>query len=507
MGHVDHGKTSLLDTIRKTNVVKGEHGGITQHIGAYQVSVPTPNGKKGEMSKITFIDTPGHAAFDKMRARGASLTDIAILLVAGDDGVMPQTIEAIKHIQKHDLPMIVAVNKMDKKESNVEKVKEQLASHNVLTEEWGGSAILVPISATTGKGIDKLLEMILLVAEMHEYRANPTKGAQGVIIDARKDANAGGIVTLLVQNGTLHVGDTIMAGTASGKVRKMTDENGKSLRTASPSTPVQILGFNEVPKAGDMCYVADEKLTKQVVLERKDKEKLKLTKSGAKAPMDIDAIASLDMKAKKQLNVIIKADVSGSVEAITQSIKAITSDEVTVNVISSGVGIVNDNDVALSQVANALLIAFDVKTSPTAEKLAKKEKTEIHTFNVIYQIFDFVTEKMVRMFTPKFNEIYYGFCEVRAIFKSSAIGLIAGCMVKDGKIVRGAKARLKRKDKLVGEYTIDSLKIVKDDAKEVQKGFECGVKMEGATVEVGDVIECIGKEQQPIIYGGKKYEF
>ncbi|MDR0462043.1 MAG: translation initiation factor IF-2 [Christensenellaceae bacterium] len=507
LGHVDHGKTSLLDTIRKTNVQKSEHGGITQHIGAYQVSVQTPNAKKGVLSKITFIDTPGHAAFEKMRARGASLTDIAILLVAGDDGVMPQTVEAIKHIQKHKLPMIVAVNKMDKKESNVDRVKEQLSTHNVLTEEWGGDAILVPISAATGMGIDKLLEMVLLVAEMNAYRANPARGAQGAIIDAKKDASVGGVVTVLVQNGTLKVGDTLLAGTCYGKIRKMTDDNGKVLKSAGPSTPVQVLGFSDVPKAGDACYVVDEKLTKQVVLERKDKEKLKLTKSGVKAATDIDAIASLDTKAKKQLNIIIKGDVSGSVEAIVQSVHGITSDEVNVNVISHGVGAVNDNDVTLAGVANALLIAFGVKTSPTATTLAKKQKTQIHTFNVIYQIFDFITEKMVRMFTPKFNEVYRGSAEVRALFKSSAIGVIAGCMVKDGKIVRGERAKLLRKDKPVGEYTIDSLKIVKDDAKEVAKGFECGIKIEGAEIMVGDIIQCFGSEQQPIIYGGKKYEF
>jgi len=500
LGHVDHGKTSLLDAIRKTNVTAREHGGITQHIGAYRV--------KHNDKKITFIDTPGHAAFEKMRARGAQITDIAILLVAGDDGVMPQTAEAIKHIQKHKLPMIVVVNKMDKKEANIDRVKEQLAAHEVLTEEWGGDAILVPVSAVSGMGIDKLLEMILLVADMNEYKANPNKEAQGSIIDARRDPAKGAVVTVLVQSGTLKVGDTLLAGTTYGKVRSMTDEHGKKVTKAKPSTPVSVLGFSEVPKAGDACYVVDEKLTKQVVLERKTKERVKQTRAGTKVAADIDAIARLDESAKKQLNVIIKGDVSGSVEAIIQSVKNITSDEVNINVISSGVGVVNDNDVALAEMAGARLIAFHVKTSPTAAAMAKKQKVQIHQFNVIYQIFDFITEQMVRIFSPKFVEIYHGRAEIRAVFKSSALGLIAGCMVTDGKIIRNTKIKLHRGGELLGEYKMESLKIKKDDMKEVAQGFECGIKLEGnVEVRIGDVLECVGQEQQPIIYGGKKYEF
>jgi translation initiation factor IF-2 len=499
-GHVDHGKTSLLDTIRKTNVAAREHGGITQHIGAYQV--------KHNDKKITFIDTPGHAAFEKMRARGAKITDIAILLVAGDDGVMEQTVEAIKHIQKNKLPMIVAVNKMDKKEANIERVKEQLSTHNVLTEEWGGDAILVPVSAQTGKGIDKLLEMILLVADMNGYRANPNKEAQGAIIDAHSDTKTGALVTVLVQSGTLKIGDTLLAGTTYGKVKRMTDENGRTIKSAVPGTPVQVLGFGEVPKAGDACYVVDEKLTKQVANERKDKEKSTKTRAGSKIAADIDAVARLDDAAKKQLNLIIKGDVSGSVEAIIQSINNITSDEVKINVISSGVGVVNDNDVSLADVAHAILIAFNVKVSPTAANLAKKTKVSVNTFNIIYRIFDFVTEQMVRLFTPKYNEVYYGKAEVLAIFKSSVIGNIAGSIVRDGKIVRGARVRLMRGKTKVGEYTLQSLKIKKDDVKEVAYGFECGVKLDdGVDVMVGDVIECNGQEAQPIMYNGKKYEF
>jgi len=500
MGHVDHGKTSLLDAFRKTNVTAREHGGITQHIGAYQV--------KSGGKKITFIDTPGHAAFEKMRARSSQITDIAILIVAGDDGVMPQTIESIKHIQKNKLPMIVAVNKMDKKESNIDRVKEQLATHNVLSEEWGGDAILVPISAVTGMGLDKLLEMILLVAEMNNYRANHNKEAQGSIIDAQKDASKGAVVTVLVRSGTLKIGDTLLAGTSYGKVRKMMDENGKSIKSATPGTPVQILGFSDVPRAGDECYVVDEKLTKQVVLERKDKEKVSRTKAGTKNLSDIDVISRLDENAKKQLNVIIKGDVSGSVEAIIQSIGNITSDEVNINVISHGVGAVNDNDVGLADVTGALLIAFNVKSSQTAATLARTQKVKIHSFTVIYQIFDFITEQMVRMFSPKFNEVYHGKAEVLAMFKSSAIGLIAGCIVRDGKILRDTKMRLVRGGNVVGEYKLDSLKIKKDDVKEVATGFECGIKLDTKDpVMVGDFIECIGKEQQPIIFEGRKYEF
>ena len=498
MGHVDHGKTSLLDYIRNTTVQAKEHGGITQHIGAYMV-------KHGDR-KITFIDTPGHAAFEKMRARGAKITDIAILIVAGDDGVMPQTIEAIKHIQKNKLPMIVACNKMDKKEANIERVKEQLAAHNVLTEEWGGDAILVPISAQTGMGIDKLLEMILLVAEMNGYRANPHKAASGAIIEAHRDAAMGVIATVLVQNGTMKVGDTLLAGTESGKVRKMTDENGKTIKNATPGMPVRVLGFGDVPKAGDMCYVVDDKLTKQVVSERKDKEKAIKVKASTKVASDIDAIAHLDESAKKQLNLIIKSDVSGSLEAILQSVATIQSDEVRVSVISSGVGAVNDNDVARAHVTGAKIIAFNVKATATATQMAKKEKIVVNSFNVIYQIFDFVTEQMVRLFTPKFNEVYYGKAEVRALFKSSVIGMISGCMVIDGRIVRDTEVKVIRGDKNLGTFKLESLKIKKDDVKEVAKGFECGIKLGIETME-GDIIECYGKEQQPVMYNGRKYEF
>jgi len=499
MGHVDHGKTSLLDALRKTNVTSRESGGITQHIGAYQVTV---NGKK-----ITFIDTPGHEAFDKMRARGAKLTDIAILVVAADDGVMPQTIEAIKHIQSQELPMIVAINKMDKKGANPDRIIEQLSEHNVVAEKWGGNAIIVPISATVGTGLDKLLDMILLVADMNGYKANPNKEAQGSIIDARLDKTRGAMVTVLVKSGTLKIGDTLLAGTAYGKVRGMTDENGKAIKKGGPSTPVVVLGWNVVPRAGDAVYVVDEKLTKEVVSERKVKEQVRRT--NAKIDIaGIDAIAKLQEAAKTHLNVIIKGDVSGSVEAIIQALENITSDEVAVSVISSGVGAVNDNDVALAQTADALLIAFNVKTTPTAKHAAENAKVKIHEYKVVYEIFDFVTEGMVRKFKPKFETVYQGKAEVRELFKSSSVGLIAGCMVIDGKVTRNGKVRLLRGGTEVGQYKIESLKIKTNDVKEVLSGFECGIKLEGTVdVKVGDIFEVIGINQLPIIFNGKKYEF
>jgi translation initiation factor IF-2 len=499
MGHVDHGKTSLLDALRKTNVTARESGGITQHIGAYQV---TANGKK-----ITFIDTPGHEAFDKMRARGAKLTDIAILVVAADDGVMPQTVEAIKHIQSQEIPMIVAINKMDKKGANPDRIIEQLSGHNVVAEQWGGNAIIVPISATAGTGLDKLLEMILLVADMNGYKANPNKEAQGSIIDARLDKTRGATVTVLVKSGTLKVGDTLLAGTTYGKVRGMTDENGKVIKKAGPSAPVVVLGFNEVPRAGDAVYVVDEKLTKEVVSERKVKEQVKRTEKKIDVT-GIDALAKLQEAAKTHLNVIIKGDVSGSVEAIIQTLENITSDEVGVSVISSGVGAVNDNDVALAQTTGALLIAFNVKTTPTAKHAAENVKIKIHEYKVVYEIFDFVTEQMVRKFKPKFETVYLGKVEVRALFKSSAVGLIAGCMVVDGRVTRGSKVKLLRGGTEVGQYKIESVKIKTNDVKEVLAGFECGIKLEGTVdIKVGDIFEVIGVNQLPIIFNGKKYEF
>ncbi len=500
MGHVDHGKTTLLDRIRHSDVAAGESGGITQHIGAYQVEVA---GNR----KITFMDTPGHAAFDKMRARGAKITDIAILIVAGDDGVMPQTVEAIHHIQNQNLAMIVAVTKCDKKEFNLERIRTQLSEHNIIGEEWGGSTMIIPVSAVSGEGMDKLLEMILLLADINNYRANYDKEASGAIIEAKLDPTRGAVVTILVQNGTLKIGDTLLAGTTSGKVRAMKDDRGRSIKTATPGMPVQVIGFTEVPTAGVDVYVVDEKLTKQVVAERKNKEKM--IKAGMGKSIDgFDPLAAMKDTDKKQLNIILKADVSGSLEAIEQTLANIQSDEVHVGVISKGVGAVTDNDLDLASVTNALVIAFNVKTNSTVQKNADRLKVKIHPFNVIYELFDFVTEQMVRLFTPQYSIEHYGKVEVRALFKSSVAGQIAGCHVVDGKVMRNATVIVSRGKTEIGKYQIDSLKVKTDDVKEVLKGAECGIKLKDAPeLKVGDVFDVIGEKQMPIIFNGKEYKF
>jgi translation initiation factor IF-2 len=518
MGHVDHGKTTLLDYLRHSNVAGGESGGITQHIGAYQISVPSnggasqqqgsvPSAEKDKDRKITFLDTPGHAAFDKMRERGAKITDIAILIVAGDDGVMPQTVEAIKHIQSQNLPMIVAVNKCDKPEFDLEKVRTQLSAHNVIGEEWGGSAIIVPISAKAGTGVDKLLEMILLVADMNNYRANYNKGASGAIIESKMDISKGPIITMLVESGTLQIGDTLLAGTTYGKVRSMKNDAGKSVKTATPGVPVQITGFTDVPAVGIEVYAVDDKLTKQVIAERKGREKtIKANTSHSVA--NFDPFAEMSKTEKKQLRIILKADVSGSLEAIEQSINNIISDEVTVSVISRGVGMVNDNDVDLASVTGALIIAFNTKTVSGAIKSAEKQKVKIFNYNIIYEIFDFVTEQMVQLFSPKFETEYFGRAEVRALFRGSAIGQIAGCMVLDGKVIRNSTVIVKRADAEIGRYIIESLKIKTDDMKEVLKGNECGIKLRNSPeLLVGDIFEIVGEKQLPIIFNGKEYKF
>ncbi len=500
MGHVDHGKTTLLDRIRHSSVAAGESGGITQHIGAYQVEVA---GNR----KITFMDTPGHAAFDKMRARGAKITDIAVLIVAGDDGVMPQTVEAIHHIQNQNLAMIVAVTKCDKPEFNLDRVRTQLSEHNIIGEEWGGSTMILPVSAVSGEGVDKLLEMILLLADINNYRANYDKEASGAIIEAKMDPTRGAVVTILVQNGTLKVGDTLLAGTTSGKVRAMKDDCGRTIKTATPGMPVQVIGFTEVPTAGVDVYVVDEKLTKQVVSERKNKEKI--MKAGMGKSIDgFDPLAAMKDTDKKQLNLILKADVSGSLEAIEQTVANIQSDEVHVSVISKGVGTVTDNDLDLASVTGALVITFNVKTNATIQKNADRLKVKIYPFNVIYELFDFVTERMVRMFTPQFEIEHYGKVEVRALFKSSSVGQIAGCHVIDGKVMRNATVVLMRGKTEVGKYQIDSLKIKTDDQKEVLKGADCGIKLKDAPeLKVGDVLDVIGEKQLPIIFNGKEYKF
>lgn len=486
MGHVDHGKTSLLDRIRQTHVTQGEAGGITQHIGAYTIKV------KGE--QITFIDTPGHAAFTAMRKRGANLTDIAILVVAADDGVMPQTIEAIKHIKEAKVPMIVAINKIDTVNANVDRIKQELAEQNVIPEEWGGDAIMVPISAKTGENIDKLLEMILFVSEYQNLRANPNKQASGSIIEARLDKGMGSVATVLVQNGTLHVGDFVLAGTCSGKVRAMVDDKGAHIKSAGPSTPVSILGLTGVPNAGDSLYAVDEKLSKQVVAERIEKERMGLIK---KADLSVDSLMNRIADSNfKDFNVIIKGDVAGSVEALKETLSAIENEEVKVRCIHGGVGAINENDVMLAQAAHAVIIGFNVKPDFKAKILAEKYKVDIKFYKIIYEAIEFVTESIEAMKTPKFEEVITGHAEVRQLFKASKVGIIAGSHMLDGKITKQSKVRITRKNKLIFEGNVASLQREKNEAKEVLAGFDFGVTFDGfGDIEVGDMIEAYSLEK------------
>ena len=481
MGHVDHGKTSLLDAIRKTNVVSGEAGGITQKIGAYSI---VAGGKK-----ITFIDTPGHAAFTSMRARGAKVTDVAILVVAADDGLMPQTEEAISHIKSANVPMIVAINKMDKPEANPEKVKQQLADKGVLPEEWGGDTIFVPISAKTGMGIDKLLETIHLVAEVSELKADPTKMATGVVIEAELDKNRGPVASVLVQNGTLRVGDNVVSGLTYGKVRAMYDENGKAVKEAGPSICVSVLGFSEVPSSGDSVFAIDEKLSKQVIEERKTKIKLEKSRTTSGVSLD-DFMSKVNEGKLKSLNIIIKADVQGSVEALKQTTETIRNEEVKVNCIHSAAGFVTESDVILAKASNAIIIAFNVKTGPKAAALAKAEKVEIKNYSIIYEVVDDLTAAITGMKTVKYEQVIIGHAEVRAVFKLSSVGYVVGCYITEGKVTRNSFARVFRGDEIVAENPVESLKIVKDDKSEVLKGFECGVRIkDGNLVKVDDKIE------------------
>lgn len=487
MGHVDHGKTSLLDCIRNASVVSGEAGGITQRIGAYQVT------KNGE--KITFIDTPGHAAFTQMRARGAKATDIAILVVAADDGIMPQTIEAINHIQAAGVPMIVAVNKIDKPEANIDRVKQQLAEHNVLPEEWGGDAIIVPVSAKTKKGIDDLLGMILLVAEMQELKANPNRLATGVVLEASLDKNKGPIATILVQNGTLKAGDTFVCGLTYGKVRAMYDENGKLVKSAGPSCPVSVLGFDEVPNSGDMAIVIDEKFSKKVIEERKDKIKLERANLTSGVTLD-DFMNKVNEGKLKNLNIIIKADVQGMVEALKQTLCEIENEEAKVVCLHAGAGAVTESDVLLASASSAVIIAFDVKTQPKAKQLAEQMKIEIKDYDIIYQAVDDLTAAINGMLTPKYEEKVVGHAEVRMMFKLTGIGQVVGSYITDGKAVRHAGVRITRGDEEIGVSTIESLKIQKDDKAEINYGYECGIKLkDNFAIKEGDRLEIFVKEQ------------
>ncbi len=480
MGHVDHGKTSLLDKIRKTNVVEGEAGGITQSIGAYTINV------NGEL--ITFIDTPGHAAFTAMRERGAKLTDIAILIVAADDGVMPQTIECIKQIKQTGCPMIVAISKIDKPGANIDNVKTQLANHDVLPEEWGGDAIIVPVNAKAGENIDKLLEMVLFVAEYQNLKANPKRDAQGSIIEAKVDKGVGAVATVLVQNGTLKVGDYVVVGTCTGKIRAMMNDKNERIKSAGPSTAVQIMGLSGVPNAGDELFVVDEKMSRQVALERQNQAKINMIKS---ADLSIENMMNKIADSNfKDYNVIIKADVQGSVEALRASLLEIQNEEVKVRVVSGGVGAINENDVSLAQASNALIVAFNTKTDFKAKVLADKYKVEIKNSKIIYEVIGFIEEKISKLITPKYREVVTGHAEIRATFKASKVGLIAGTYVLDGKIARGNKVCIYRKDKKIFEGELTSLQREKNEAKEVDAGYECGATFAGFTAfEVGDTFE------------------
>ena len=482
MGHVDHGKTSLLDYIRKTKVTEGEAGGITQHIGAYSVTV---NGKK-----ITFLDTPGHEAFTAMRARGAQVTDIVVLVVAADDGIMPQTVEAINHAKAADVTIIIAVNKIDKVGADINRVKQDLTNYGLVPEEWGGDTIVCPVSAKTGEGVDNLLENILLVAEMKELLANPEREARGTIIEAKLDKGMGPMASVLVQNGTLHTGDNIISGTVTGRVRAMIDENGRQVKAAGPSTAVSVLGFEDVPGAGEPIYAVSQELMKQVIEERKRKESEARVQQTSKITLD-DVFGKIAEGNMKTLNLIIKGDVQGSVEAVKQSVVKLSNDEVQVKVIHSGAGAVNESDVMLADSSDAIILAFNVRPDAKARALAERSKVDVRTYRIIYDLLDDISAALNGMLAPKYQEIYMGKCEVRQVFRITGVGNVAGCYVTDGKIVRGGKLRIYRDDVLVVEGNVKQLKRFKDDVKEVNYGFECGCAIDGFNdIRIGDVIEC-----------------
>ena len=471
MGHVDHGKTSLLDAIRSTSVTAKEAGGITQHIGAYMVEA---NGEK-----ITFLDTPGHEAFTAMRMRGAKSTDIAILVVAADDGVMPQTVEAISHAKAAGIEIIVAVNKIDKPAANIERVKQELTEHGLIAEDWGGDTIFVPVSAHTKEGIDKLLEMILLTAEVAEYKANPNRKARGIVIEAQLDKGRGPVATILVQKGTLHVGDTIAIGSAYGKVRAMMDDKGRRVKEATPSTPVEILGLNGVPDAGEVFLATENEKEARTIAEAfisQSKEKLI---ADTKARLSLDGLFSqIQAGNVKELNIIVKADVQGSVEAVKQSLMKLTNEEVAVRVIHGGVGAINESDVTLASASNAIIIGFNVKPDNTAKEIADREKVDLRLYRVIYQAIEDIEAAMKGMLDPEYEEKIIGHAEVRQTFKASGVGIIAGSYVLDGKIIRGCKARITREGTQIFDGPLASLKRFKDDVKEVATGYECGLVFE-----------------------------
>ena len=483
MGHVDHGKTSLLDAIRKTKVTAGEAGGITQHIGAYRVTI---NDKP-----ITFLDTPGHAAFTSMRARGAQVTDIAILVVAADDGIMPQTIEAINHAKAAGVPIIVAVNKIDKPAANPDRVLQQLTEYELVPEEWGGDTIVCNISAKFGQGIDNLLEMVLLTAEMADLKANPNRKAHGTVIEAKLDKGRGPVATLLVQNGTLHAGDTVIAGTSVGRVRAMTDDDGKKIEQAGPSVPVEIIGLAEVPGAGDIFdAVDDEKMARELVEQRKDKEKEERNKLFHKVTLD-NLFDSIQQGEMKELNIIVKADVQGSVEAVRSSLEKLSNDEVRVRVIHGAVGAINESDVS-----GAIIVGFNVRPDRTATESAAQQGVDMRMYRVIYDAIEEMEQAMKGMLEPKFKEVVLGHAEVRQVFKITGAGAVAGCYVQDGKIQRNAEVRVVRDGIVFHEGHLNTLKRFKDDVKEVAAAYECGMSIENYNdIKEGDIIECFVMEE------------
>jgi translation initiation factor IF-2 len=482
MGHVDHGKTSILDAIRRSNVASGEAGGITQHIGAYRSQ---SNGQS-----ITFLDTPGHSAFTSMRARGAQVTDIAVLVVAADDGIMPQTIEAINHAKEADLSIIVAINKMDKQEANPDRIMQQLTEHNLVPEEWGGDVICVPVSAHTGQGIDKLLEMILLVAEMKELRANPDRAAKGTVIEARLDKGRGPVATLLVQNGTLRTGDVLVAGTSIGRVRAMTDENGNKIDEAGPSVPVEIMGLDEAPVSGDIFnVVSDERLARELVEQRKTAAKEEQFRKYQKVTLD-NLFEQMQQGEMKELCIIVKADVQGSVEAVTQSLEKLSNDEVRVRVIHGAVGAVSESDVMLADASNAIIVGFNVRPDPLAQTAAENVDVEIRLYRVIYDCIEEIESAMKGMLAPKTREVMHGRIEVRQVYKISSIGTVAGCYVLDGKVMRGDLIRVVRDGIIIADDKMSSLRRFKDDVKEVAQGYECGIGLERFNdIREGDIYE------------------
>ena len=482
MGHVDHGKTSLLDAIRHTSVTSTESGGITQHIGAYRVDL--------DGQEITFLDTPGHAAFTEMRARGAKATDIAVLVVAADDGIMPQTIEAINHAKAAEIAIIVAINKMDKPGAQPDRVMQQLTEYGLVPEEWGGDTICVPVSAKTHEGIDKLLEAILLVAEMKELRANPNRAAKGVVIEARLDKGKGPIATLLVQNGTLKSGDIVVAGTAVGRIRVMTDYKGRRVKEAGPSIPVEVMGLGEVPGAGDIFdAVSDEKLARELVEQRK--QKLKEEQFNAYRRVTLDTLFStLEEGELKELNIVVKADVQGSVEALTQNLEKLSNNEVKVRVIHGGVGAITDSDVMLAAASNAIIVGFHVRPDATAQAHAERDNIEMRMYSVIYDCIEDVQAAIKGMLSPKFRDVELGKAEVRRVFKLSSAGTIAGSYVLSGKVARNCKIRVVRDGIVIADDAIASLKREKDDAKEVMSGYECGIGLEKYNdIKEGDILE------------------